>query len=644
MNIPTPLKLLPNINWRIGMNLSWKQKLTIVIAISLIGLGVVAGSAFTGLNSVNHSFEIQGDAIDYQKRSLTFANDFLIIESNVQTLSSDTADDYFKEVNRLAADARIMRDKAQALGYQGLISASEKIVVLTEKYFTIRENWSENRAKLGYTTNDGMKNKLSTSANNMKKVSFSMINKPINGIIDAQKEYLVSQKEEHEIIIDDLVNELENIVISMDWQEIETGKFIKLYREDFEIVRRLIDNDNEITSPIAEISSNLNQRISEQNKFLDEVVIKRLINDANESQKTAKNIMLIAASICGFITLLSLGGIARQLNIQLKSMQSFLKQVADGDFSQQLATNDNNNDEFTQLRSASNHMVSDISHVIEKVVDGNEALLDVRYQLKKAVEQLGVTSEEVEQKTQQSTVATQQISTAVNDVARRASEASNIAQAASREADIVEKVINGSAVSMGDIADLITTTHEEVINLTKSGTKMLGIVDVINGLADQTNLLALNAAIESARAGEAGRGFSVVADEVRALAQKTVGATSSIGDIIKSFDNESKRMSGLMEKGLKLASLGQENSNNAMASFESVQNSIQRVAVEMDQVVVAVEEISQNSNDISTQIEHICEQSESTKKTRLDLEEHTAHLSTQAKTLGQLTSRFKLAK
>ena len=552
-------------------------------------------------------------------------------------------EEFFKDVNRLSSNASVMRDKAQALGYQGLISASEKIVVLTEKYFTIRENWAENRSKLGFTTNDGMKRKINASAANMKKVSFSMINKPINGIIDAQKEYLVSQKEEQEKIIDEFVNELENIVISMDWQEIDTGKFVKLYREDFDVVRKLIDKDNKITSPIAEISSDLNQRIGEQNIFLDDVVVKKLIDNANDSQKTAKNIMLIAASVCGLITLLSLGGIARQLNIQLKSMQSFLKQVAEGDFSQQLSINNNNNDEFTQLRNASNHMVSDISNVIEKVVDGNEALLDVRYQLKKAVEQLGVTSEEVEQKTQQSTVATQQISLAVNDVAKRASEVSNIAQVASTEANTVEKIINGSVESMGDIADLITTTHEEVIKLTQSGTKMLGIVDVINGLADQTNLLALNAAIESARAGEAGRGFSVVADEVRALAQKTVGATSSIGDIIKSFDNESKRMSGLMEKGLKLASLGQENSNNAMTSFESVQNSIQRVAIEMDQVVVAVEEISQNSNDISTQIEHICEQSESTKKTRHDLEEHTAHLSTQAKTLGQLTSRFKLA-
>ena len=171
---------------------------------------------------------------------------------------------------------------------------------------------------------------------------------------------------------------------------------------------------------------------------------------------------------------------------------------------------------------------------------------------------------------------------------------------------------------------------------------MLGIIDVINGLADQTNLLALNAAIESARAGEAGRGFSVVADEVRALAQKTVNATSSIGDIIKSFNDQSKRMGDLMEEGIKLASYGQENANNAMASIESIEESIQKVTAEMDQVVVAVEEISYNTNDIASQVETICDQSERTKETRLVMEGHTQKISSQAEALGQLTSRFKL--
>jgi methyl-accepting chemotaxis protein len=97
---------------------------------------------------------------------------------------------------------------------------------------------------------------------------------------------------------------------------------------------------------------------------------------------------------------------------------------------------------------------------------------------------------------------------------------------------------------MSHIVRLINETHTEAEDLTQSSTNMLGIVDVINGLADQTNLLALNAAIESARAGEAGeagRGFFAVADEARALAQKTVSAISSIGEIIKNFNNQLKK-------------------------------------------------------------------------------------------------------
>lgn len=197
---------------------------------------------------------------------------------------------------------------------------------------------------------------------------------------------------------------------------------------------------------------------------------------------------------------------------------------------------------------------------------------------------------------------------------------------------------------MSDIVDLIQKTHEEVTHLSESNSKMLGIIDVINSLADQTNLLALNAAIESARAGEAGRGFSVVADEVRALAQKTVYATSNIDEIIKGFNAQSSRMSNLMAKGIELASSGEENANNAKSSFETIEESIQKVAAEMDQVVVAVEEISYNTKDITAQIEDICEQSENTKQTRLIMENHTHQLSAQAETLGKLTDRFKLSK
>jgi methyl-accepting chemotaxis protein len=278
------------------------------------------------------------------------------------------------------------------------------------------------------------------------------------------------------------------------------------------------------------------------------------------------------------------------------------------------------------------------------VVKGNEALRKSRNQLEQIVKELASSSDEVERKAHSSREATHQISLAVNDVAKRSVEVRETSQVATNSTKSGGKVISDSVESMVNISELINETHSEVSHLSESSTKMLGIVDVINSLADQTNLLALNAAIESARAGEAGRGFSVVADEVRALAQKTVGATSGISSIIKTLNNQSKRMTQLMDKGIDLASAGQDNANNAMAAIETIESAIQKVTAEMDQVVVAVEEISYNTGDIAKQVEQISDESENNKRTRLSLEEHTQHVSTQVEELEALTSRFKLSR
>jgi methyl-accepting chemotaxis protein len=458
-----------------------------------------------------------------------------------------------------------------------------------------------------------------------------------------QKSYLITKSELEKAKVEKGLQGLEATVQDMDWHETNIGTAIQGYRNAFDDVESLIDQEYVILTELETVLNRLNNIIAKQKQLLDDVVIRQVSEGAASAEKTAINVMLIAAVIVGLIILTSLAAIARELNVQLKYMHKFLKKMSEGDFSQQLETNDNEKDEFTQLKVAANVMVKDISYVISQVIDGNDSLKSIREQLEDAIVLLANTSEEVEKKAQKSTVATQRISSAVTDVAKRSSHVNKTAQSASESTKVGAKVVDDCVNSMSSIVDLISKTHGEGEELSQSSVKMVGIIDVINGLADQTNLLALNAAIESARAGEAGRGFSVVADEVRALAQKTVGATSSIGDIIKSFNDQSKSMSGLMQQGIKLASSGQENANNAKDSLSSIEDSIQQVAAEMSQVVLAVEDISSNSNDIATQVEDIFEHTESTRKTRLTLEAHSTKLRSQTQSLGDITQRFNLS-
>lgn len=625
------------------LHISWKYKLTLVIATTLIGLVLVTGSGFIGLNSVSKSFSQQQNVAHYETDAVILSSKLLELKLASQNLTADNSAAFSKELEHLNTLVLDMKGMTTQLNYQELTAFSDRLSQLVYAYVTGNQKILEGRSVLGFTPDEGKLKALYSAQKALEEISFSMIDDDVIAMIAGQKGYLITKSNADKTTLEKGLVNLEATVIDMDWHTIQIGIAVKSYRIAYDEIKTLIDAEASVIAELQPVLVELNNIVKEQKTFLDEEVISHVVEEAKSAQQAATRIMLIAATVVSIVIFVSLGTIARELNTQLKYMHTFLKQVAEGNFSGRLKTNDNKKDEFTQLKMASNLMVHDISDVISQVVDGNSSLLDIRDNLEQTVEKLGLSSSEVEKKTQQSTVATQQISIAVNDVAERSVHVSETAQSASQNTKKGGKVINDCVESMSHIVELIGETHTEVENLAQSSTKMLSIIDVINGLADQTNLLALNAAIESARAGEAGRGFSVVADEVRALAQKTVSATSNIGDIIKNFNDQSKKMGKLMSQGIKLASSGEENAHNARDSFDSIEQSIQKVAAEMDQVVVAVEEISYNTNDIATQIGDIFEQGESTKEIRSKLEEYSHKLCAQTEKIDGVTKRFTLA-
>lgn len=626
----------------LSFQLSWKQKLSIIICTTLLGLLLVAGSAFNGLNSVNKSFIKQNRAVEYNKYSLALTNSLLKLELLTHSLSIENTEQFVNNLDKLKQLASKLQTSAESLNNENLSQFTEQLLKLTNDYNQLRRLWLENRKELGFTVSEGEFKRSFNALQALEAIVFTMIEPPIRDLGNAQRKYVITKDAENESLMEKAISKLEKTSSDLDWGENKIGKTIKNYRKKFEELRVLVENENAINTKLAPLFNELNNVIEQKKIFLEEKVLGETANNANNARAAAIKIISIASIIVGVIIFLSLAGISKKLNTQLYTMQKFLKKMSGGDFSERLTTNKNKKDEFTQLREASNHMANDISGVIAKVVEGNKVMLSLREELENAVTQLGNSSQRVEEKAQESMAATQQISTAAKDAAQRSSDVSATANATSDSTKTGGKVITDCANSMVSIVNLIEKSHEEVDNLGQSSAKMLGIIDVINGLADQTNLLALNAAIESARAGEAGRGFSVVADEVRALAQKTVNATSNIGDIIKGFNDQAKRMNDLMEEGIKLASSGQENSNNALTFIEFIGTSIEKSASEMHQIVAAAEDISNNTNNINTQVEQIFEQSEYARTTRLNMEKYTHKLTDQAENIGRSISRFKL--
>jgi len=169
------------------------------------------------------------------------------------------------------------------------------------------------------------------------------------------------------------------------------------------------------------------------------------------------------------------------------------------------------------------------------------------------------------------------------------------------------------------------------------------VLEVIRGIADQTNLLALNAAIEAARAGEQGRGFAVVADEVRALAERTTRATKEIAGMIKTIQSETKAAVSSMSEGVEQVKKGTEGTTRSGEALEDILNRINELAMQISQIATAAEEQTATTSEITSNIQMITEVVNRNVDNARSTTEATTLLAQQVDELHHLVGRFKLA-
>jgi len=610
------------------LHLSLKYKLYTVITLALIGFSLLLLLSFDVLNTLGRASK----KVDGISQDVSLLKDLQI---DVLQINQDTEEElkYLPEKYKEQLDNLL----------QGATQEQEKSVLDIQMsllaFIDTRLRWLQADQQIGASAELGLRADMAAYFTLLEGDLFANFRKPFAQLKHTFVAFMDQRNETQYQQLKVALANFKSLTYEMEFEA--------LYGDKISQIETLLSTLAEVVFVMnkeAEQSDKaylvLAKGVKSSNHYLAEQLT--LAKKAAQSASEQAQLMIFSVGIA--VALLVVGlliATSRSLVGTLARMSQVLYRLAEGDLTQKLKVNESRSDELDKVGVAVNEMTSSLNQVLNRVTHSSQTLDHGANDLSQKLTLMLDRSTRTNEQAGSVAVATEEISSTIQNMVSATDIAQQKTQLAQESAEQGGEVITNAIVSLGNLAQVFDHLNQQMEELEQTSSKVDGVTEMINGLAEQTNLLALNAAIEAARAGDAGRGFSVVADEVRSLAEKTVQATQNINDIIGAMHASIQSLLNVMKEGRDHVDSGKQLGDKAAYAVGQIKDLVFDVNERNQELATSIEEASKATQVIAQSMDQVANNVSENKAQSQDVLIYVGQVSEQAKDLLTMTGKFK---